>query len=45
MASADSLIDRIKVATFMGIDRPHVLKCLMPGATATYSLPRRYADT
>jgi threonine dehydrogenase-like Zn-dependent dehydrogenase len=25
-ASADSLIDRIKVATFMGTDRPHVLR-------------------
>ena len=23
-ASADSVIDRIKVATFMGTDRPHV---------------------
>lgn len=26
MASADSLVDRIKVATFMGTDRPHVLR-------------------
>jgi threonine dehydrogenase-like Zn-dependent dehydrogenase len=26
MASADSIIDRIKVATFMGTDRPHVLR-------------------
>jgi threonine dehydrogenase-like Zn-dependent dehydrogenase len=26
MVSADSLIDRIKVATFMGTDRPHVLR-------------------
>jgi threonine dehydrogenase-like Zn-dependent dehydrogenase len=25
-ASADSMIDRIKVATFMGTDRPHVLR-------------------
>jgi threonine dehydrogenase-like Zn-dependent dehydrogenase len=25
-ASADSVIDRIKVATFMGTDRPHVLR-------------------
>jgi len=25
-ASADSIIDRIKVATFMGTDRPHVLR-------------------
>jgi threonine dehydrogenase-like Zn-dependent dehydrogenase len=25
-ASADSLLDRIKVATFMGTDRPHVLR-------------------
>jgi hypothetical protein len=24
--SADSLIDRVKVATFMGTDRPHVLR-------------------
>jgi len=26
MASADSLLDRIKVATFMGTDRPHVVR-------------------
>jgi threonine dehydrogenase-like Zn-dependent dehydrogenase len=26
MASKDSVIDRIKVATFMGTDRPHVLR-------------------
>lgn len=26
MASADSILDRIKVATFMGTDRPHVLR-------------------
>lgn len=26
MASADSVLDRIKVATFMGTDRPHVLR-------------------
>lgn len=26
MASADSMLDRIKVATFMGTDRPHVLR-------------------
>jgi threonine dehydrogenase-like Zn-dependent dehydrogenase len=26
MASADSIVDRIKVATFMGTDRPHVLR-------------------
>ena len=26
MASLDSMIDRIKVATFMGTDRPHVLR-------------------
>ncbi|RYE44753.1 MAG: glutathione-dependent formaldehyde dehydrogenase, partial [Hyphomicrobiales bacterium] len=26
MASFDSMIDRIKVATFMGTDRPHVLR-------------------
>lgn len=26
MASFDSLVDRIKVATFMGTDRPHVLR-------------------
>jgi threonine dehydrogenase-like Zn-dependent dehydrogenase len=26
MASADSFIDRVKVATFMGTDRPHVLR-------------------
>lgn len=25
MASFDSMVDRIKVATFMGTDRPHVL--------------------
>jgi threonine dehydrogenase-like Zn-dependent dehydrogenase len=26
MASADSMLDRVKVATFMGTDRPHVLR-------------------
>src|ERR1700710_1062722 len=26
MASADSIVDRIKVATFIGTDRPHVLR-------------------
>jgi threonine dehydrogenase-like Zn-dependent dehydrogenase len=26
MASADSLLDRVKTATFMGTDRPHVLR-------------------
>jgi threonine dehydrogenase-like Zn-dependent dehydrogenase len=26
MASKDSVVDRIKVATFMGTDRPHVLR-------------------
>jgi threonine dehydrogenase-like Zn-dependent dehydrogenase len=26
MASADSILDRIKIATFMGTDRPHVLR-------------------
>ena len=26
MASADSILDRVKVATFMGTDRPHVLR-------------------
>ncbi len=26
MASLDSLVDRVKVATFMGTDRPHVLR-------------------
>jgi threonine dehydrogenase-like Zn-dependent dehydrogenase len=26
MGSADSMVDRIKVATFMGTDRPHVLR-------------------
>ena len=25
-ASADSILDRVKVATFMGTDRPHVLR-------------------
>src|SRR4051812_19549371 len=26
LASADSILDRVKVATFMGTDRPHVLR-------------------
>jgi len=26
MASIDSIVDRVKVATFMGTDRPHVLR-------------------
>lgn len=31
MASADSILDRIKVATFMGTDRPHVLRQAIHG--------------
>jgi hypothetical protein len=40
-ASVNSVVDRVKVAAFMGTDRPHVLRQAIPAAPARPSKPLR----